>query len=91
MFNVLRYATSSKLVNVKKLKHDIWHKLEHSLPNLPPDDAASESDASPQDTTKEELSFQDLVSTVADEQTQKDVSISFYFICLLHLANEKVV
>ena len=38
----------------------------------------------------EELSFQDLVSEIANGQKQSDVTISYYFICLLHLANEKV-
>lgn len=37
-----------------------------------------------------ELSFQELINDIAVEQKQKDVSLSFYFICLLHLANEKV-
>jgi hypothetical protein len=38
-----------------------------------------------------ELSFQELINDIAVEQKQKDVSLSFYFICLLHLANEKVI
>jgi hypothetical protein len=37
-----------------------------------------------------ELSFQDVINDISHEQGQKDVSLSFYFICLLHLANEKV-
>ncbi len=36
------------------------------------------------------LSFQGVVAQLAEEQKQNDVSLSFYFICLLHLANEKV-
>ena len=35
------------------------------------------------------MSFQKLVNTVAKTQKQKEVTLSFYFICLLHLANEK--
>ena len=37
-----------------------------------------------------EMSFQDLVSDITRGQKQKDVTLPFYFICLLHLANEKV-
>ncbi len=38
-----------------------------------------------------EMSFQGLVNDLALGQKQKDVSVSFYFICLLHLANEKTL
>jgi hypothetical protein len=38
----------------------------------------------------EETSFQDLVCDISSGQRQKDVTLPFYFICLLHLANEKV-
>lgn len=38
----------------------------------------------------EETSFQDLVCEISSGQRQKDVTLPFYFICLLHLANEKV-
>lgn len=39
----------------------------------------------------ESLSFRHLISTVSQKQdTQSSVSLPFYFICLLHLANEKV-
>ena len=38
------------------------------------------------------LSFQELVCDIANEEKcQKDVTVSFYFICLLHLANEKTL
>ena len=36
------------------------------------------------------LSFQEVVNSIAQKQEQGDVSLPFYFICLLHLANEKV-
>ena len=38
-----------------------------------------------------QMSFQGLVNDLALRQKQKDVSVSFYFICLLHLANEKTL
>jgi hypothetical protein len=36
------------------------------------------------------LSFRHLISSVSQKQEQSNVSLPFYFICLLHLANEKV-
>jgi hypothetical protein len=53
--------------------------------------ASSASAASPSANASTELSFQELINDIAVEQKQKDVSLSFYFICLLHLANEKVI
>ena len=43
-----------------------------------------------QSLSSEEMSFQDLVCDITTGQKQKDVTLPFYFICLLHLANEKV-
>ena len=82
-------------MNVKKLKHDLWHHLEDSLV---PESASGENEAPgghivKLEKTAEEpgvLSFQDVITEISHEQKQKDVSLSFYFICLLHLANEKV-
>ena len=42
-------------------------------------------------TSETTMSFQSLVNTVAKSQKQKEVTLSFYFICLLHLANEKTL
>lgn len=41
---------------------------------------------------KAKLSFQEIISEIAgeDDARQKDVTLPFYFICLLHLANEHV-
>lgn len=92
---LLRYATVAKRVNVKKLKHDLWSHLEDSMV---PGSCAEENTAPGQKIKLEKsqsqpnvLSFQDVISDISNEQKQKDVSLSFYFICLLHLANEKVL
>lgn len=77
------YATTSKRVNVRKLKTDIWDELE-CVKEFPVKTLETV-------TPQAQVSFQDMISTVANKQTQKDVSVSFYFICLLHLANEKVI
>ncbi len=73
------YATSAKLVNVKKLKTDLWSCIE-----LDTVKAQQHND----DNT---LSFQSVIkNVVSDANTrQSDASLSFYFISLLHLANER--
>ena len=34
------------------------------------------------------ISFQDAVREMEEQKTQADVTLPFYFICMLHLANE---
>ena len=57
----------------------------------PQDFHATQSSKQLQKTTDTSMSFQRLVNTVASSQKQKEVTLSFYFICLLHLANEKTL
>lgn len=99
-----RYATVAKRVNVRKLKHDLWDRLDRSLPvasgeNQPPVEQVAKGkrasfDKAPIEKSKtEQMSFQRLVAQMEHDNTdgqQKEASLSFYFICLLHLANEKV-
>jgi chromatin segregation and condensation protein Rec8/ScpA/Scc1 (kleisin family) len=91
---------------VRKLKQDIWQHLEAELPiatNLfTPTKAKSKNDkheenvnpnisrSLPQVDDKKSVTFKDLMNEVNAKQSQKEASCSFYFICLLHLANEKV-
>eukprot|EP01034_Spumella_vulgaris_P026475 gene26475-33056_t len=76
------YAKKSKLVNIQRLKMDIWAGVDNTLHiDEPVPEKATEK-------VPETLSFQHLISDIAADPRQKDVSISFYFICLLHLANE---
>ena len=85
-------------MNVRKLKEDIWKHLDFSLldsitktvdeENKNPNTTVIASKKQHQPQSK--LNFRDMLSDMSAVQTQKDVSLSFYFICLLHLANEKV-
>jgi hypothetical protein len=72
-------------VNIQRLKMDIWAGVDNSLHI---DEPLEQTASSP--PADETLSFQHLISDIAADPRQKDVSISFYFICLLHLANEHV-
>ncbi len=82
-------------MNVHKLKTDILH---HIHDNLDASNASSEtarlSQGNARDShggsVKEDMSFQNMVKTLSAEMQQKDVTVPYYFICLLHLANEQV-
>jgi condensin complex subunit 2 len=84
------YAQSSKRVNVKKLKSDLWTKLEPTCSGENNENISADFNKTSPALVPKPLSFQNIVSDIAQDQTQKDASLSFYFICLLHLANEKV-
>ena len=69
--------------------------------NTPPDDIYGRPEASNMDKTQGRAgatppspkSFQTLIKDINKDpgSQQKDASLPFYFICLLHLANEKVL
>jgi condensin complex subunit 2 len=94
----------SKRVNIQRLKTDIWGNIRSALPAADQDqdghgDENHQPSGSRQDKLsaastgdREALSFQSMISDLAagDEVRQRDVTLPFYFICLLHLANEHV-
>ena len=87
-----RYATTAKRVNVRRLKQDIWNNLDQGLLSCrdaanQPADSAQTQDSQPQ----RDMSFHELVKDMSLTNKQKEASLSFYFVCLLHLANEKVL
>jgi condensin complex subunit 2 len=72
--DALNYSKKAKKVDVKQLKDHIWTAFTQSC-----------------DAQSEPTPFTRLVSDVArvyPAETRVDVTIPFYFICLLHLANE---
>ena len=69
------YATVAKKVDVKRLKVDLWNELEERL-------SEEKEEAEP-------LSFHNVVHDLEASKSQPDVTLPFYFICILHLANEK--
>ena len=71
------------------------HSKEKDVDNVSMDDD-DQSDAMEPSNGEEEksseagpLSFQKTVRDMQSSQTQADVTLPFYFICVLHLANEK--
>ncbi|KAG5437526.1 hypothetical protein PCANB_000954 [Pneumocystis canis] len=80
----LNYAKIAKKVDVKQLKENIWAELKFE--NL------NKKHALQTTSVKIERKFTDVVRglrKIYSEKEMADISISFCFICLLHLANEK--
>lgn len=72
------YSRVAKKVDIKKLKDNIWRCIENQLTNLG-------------EAETKQLKFSSVITqlkTLYTFDTLKDLSTSFCFICLLHLANE---
>lgn len=67
-----------------KLKGDILGHIQEKL------DGPTRNISSREETTTKTISFQDMVKDLGGSMQQKDVTLPYYFICLLHLANEQV-
>jgi condensin complex subunit 2 len=79
-------------VDVKRLKRDLWNQLESQFCVGENDnrdlDSEDTAEAMPEAKT-ETVTFQDTVRELELQKSQADVTVPFYFICILHLANEK--
>ncbi|KAG6977509.1 hypothetical protein JG688_00000268 [Phytophthora aleatoria] len=99
----VHYERFAKRVDVKKLKGSIWDHLEKKVikddasGNADDVDSAvalNESGKRPREHEAEgddqslETTFENVVENVAGK-VPSNVTVSFYFICVLHLANEK--
>lgn len=93
----VNYAKTAKKVNVKVLKDNIWDALSIKMDHPPVDEAGQpvQEDNSPtgdHEGAHEERKFTEVVQDlkkVYPAQQMADISTSFCFICVLHLANEK--
>lgn len=90
------YASIATLVDVKRLKKELWTELESNFVLKEKGKEAGEETSEVEGGTKPEseeeiqkLSFNDTIVEMSTSQSQSDVTLPFYFICLLHLANEK--
>ena len=74
----VNYSRVAKKVDIKKLKDNLWRCIESQLMHI-------------QEEEVKELKFTKLIQqlkTLYTFESIKDLSTSFCFICLLHLANE---
>ncbi|KAI9167004.1 Condensin complex subunit 2 [Paramyrothecium foliicola] len=88
----VQYARVAKKVDVRRLKEEIWKGMDlESLENPLEKEPVAESGAdAPQ--SEEPLKFTSVMNnlqSVYPKPIMDDISTSFCFICLLHLANEK--
>ncbi|KAF9879256.1 condensin complex component cnd2 [Colletotrichum karsti] len=87
----VQYARVAKRVDVRRLKEEIWKGM--GLESLEPEATATPTPSPPEDPSKDPtLKFTDVMNnlqTVYNKPQMEDISTSFCFISLLHLANEK--
>lgn len=88
--DMITFSRVAKRVDIKQLKDNIWYGMKtEAVPLTPP--RAHLEDVNPPPILDKPLRFNTLVDKVAnmyDPESRKDLSTSFYFICMLHLANE---
>lgn len=93
----VNYAKKAKRVDVKKLKENIWRELAiDKLPVKKPrrqaiEDSDEDEPEAPQSST-DAKQFTSVISglrKIYPEDKMEEISTSFCFICLLHLANEE--
>ncbi|KIJ55401.1 hypothetical protein M422DRAFT_24001 [Sphaerobolus stellatus SS14] len=88
----VNYAKRAKRVDVRKLKENIWKGLNIVVSHGQKDDEdvsmASEPPTDPSEARTFETVISDLKETYPREKME-EISTSFCFICLLHLANEQ--
>lgn len=87
--NKVNYSRVSKKVDVRRLKNNVWKSINSLLAlKITEDTQENSSTSSNKEIT---LQFTDIITQLVDfypSELYKDISTSFCFICLLHLANE---
>jgi condensin complex subunit 2 len=94
----VQYARVAKKVDVRRLKEEMWRGIGYEAAAAPPETPNSNqrlqipSLSEALGGEKAELMFTDIMNNlqhVYPRQQMRDISTSYGFICLLHLANEK--
>eukprot|EP00569_Conticribra_weissflogii_P002108 CAMPEP_0171346116 /NCGR_PEP_ID=MMETSP0878-20121228/23547_1 /TAXON_ID=67004 /ORGANISM="Thalassiosira weissflogii, Strain CCMP1336" /LENGTH=1044 /DNA_ID=CAMNT_0011849709 /DNA_START=21 /DNA_END=3155 /DNA_ORIENTATION=- len=95
----INYATVAKKVDVRRLKKDLWTELEAQTTVVPSEEFTSKPENPEFEEAQDDVlatpsesgmvSFKETVEKIDRAQSQNGVTVSFYFICCLHLANEK--
>ncbi|KAF2474801.1 barren [Lindgomyces ingoldianus] len=86
----VQYARVAKKVDVRRLKEELWKGIgfeEIQAPN--PSETLNDTAAKAVDGSLKFTQVMNNLQTVYPKQTMVDISTSYCFICLLHLANEK--
>ncbi|SPO00807.1 related to condensin complex component cnd2 [Cephalotrichum gorgonifer] len=94
----VQYARVAKKVDVRRLKEELWKGMpfdslskdpDSSRLPTPPPTTAAELRSAEEDPTLKFTEVMNGLQSVYPKQAMDDISTSFCFICLLHLANEK--
>ncbi|KAL7280856.1 hypothetical protein ACG7TL_005800 [Trametes sanguinea] len=88
----VNYAKRAKRVDVRKLKENIWKGLDIVVPPAEDEEDAMETDDRPPTDPNEGREFTSVITnlkTSYPKDKMEEISTSFCFICLLHLANER--
>jgi len=100
----INYAQVAKKVDVRRLKKDLWTELEEKTAWIKPEEFPDKADEEKEEEDDEDdmyedprpkkgepqyVSFKETCEKLDNTQGQHGVTVSFYFICCLHLANEK--
>ncbi|GIZ49648.1 hypothetical protein CKM354_001267600 [Cercospora kikuchii] len=88
----VQYARVAKKVDVRRLKEEMWRGIGFEQRPAPHTPAARPSIPALSFDDKSTLRFTDIMNNlqhVYPKQQMSDISTSYGFICLLHLANEK--
>ncbi|KAK7739996.1 hypothetical protein SLS53_005590 [Cytospora paraplurivora] len=91
----VNYARVAKKVDVRRLKEELWRGMDfEKLESVPPPSAQEDgsTEPPPSSETNPTLKFTEVMNDlqkVYPRTVMDDISTSYCFICLLHLANEK--
>lgn len=85
----VQYARVAKKVDVRRLKEELWKGMDNDILGKQPEPLASPDSDFKQDQPLKFTEVMNNLQTVYPKPVMDDISTSYCFICLLHLANEK--
>ncbi|KAJ4108966.1 hypothetical protein NW765_003844 [Fusarium oxysporum] len=85
----VQYARVAKKVDVRRLKEELWKGMDVDILQKQPEPQAVDVSEPKQEETLKFTEIMNNLQTVYPKPVMDDISTSFCFICLLHLANEK--
>ncbi|KAH6963727.1 condensin complex subunit 2/barren [Fusarium avenaceum] len=84
----VQYARVAKKVDVRRLKEELWKGMDIDILEKQPE-PAPDGDKPKQEEVLKFTEVMNNLQTVYPKPVMDDISTSYCFICLLHLANEK--
>ncbi|KAF5233305.1 hypothetical protein FAUST_8250 [Fusarium austroamericanum] len=85
----VQYARVAKKVDVRRLKEELWKGMDNDILGKQPEPLASPDSDFKQDQPLKFTEVMNNLQSVYPKPVMDDISTSYCFICLLHLANEK--